>query len=98
MLSALSTLTQPAVDATSCTATNVLKDLEYKVFYTDDNSIGNFVIQNIVVDILLQQSLKLDPSFCTTSPKGIAQFTQSFKIKFIAGRTTTNDYTINGIA
>jgi len=52
-----------AIDVATCTATNVLKSLDYRVVY-DDAANGSYTIRDIYVDMLLLKELKLDPKYC----------------------------------
>jgi len=55
-------------NASTCTTTNVLKSLAYRVFYQEDRYLGHYRILQISLDILLQDSLTLDAKFCQSQP------------------------------
>jgi hypothetical protein len=49
-----SSLPNTVYNASSCTTSNVLKSLFYRVFYQEDGNLGYYKIRAIAVDVLLQ--------------------------------------------
>ena len=86
-------------NAASCSATNVLKSLVYRVFYTEDRLVGNYKVQAISVDLLLLDSLILDPKYCQAQPsKSFFSFSQSFGIEFVVAGLSQTEFSVDAMA
>lgn len=84
----------------------MLKSLKYNVFY-QASAAGTYTIQDIVVDVILQDSLTLDgTTYCKVDTTGKAvpskqafySFNQRFAMEFTLSRKNVSNYSIDAIA
>jgi len=95
-----SSLTKPSVSG--CSASNVVREVFYTVYYKPTSS-GHFQIANVLIDLVLQDTLDIDPKVCAETNGKTARglFTQKFGIIYRAanevGSLTDTQIAASGI-
>lgn len=72
----------------SCTVTNFVKEIYYHVYYEAQES-GNYAIDNIKMDLLIQDTLTLPASYCDNTATVPFNIQQRFNIDFQPYTTST---------
>lgn len=97
-----STLSEPVYSAGTCTATGVVQEAIYQVYYTESAK-GVYIIEDITLDLMLLDSIALEAQFCASGESSTPSardslFEQKFGLNFLVKRSGMEEYTEQEIA